>query len=210
MNAKGIWGKKVGMTQVFADDSSVLPVTAIAFSRWVIAAVKTVERDGYKAVQIGSVRPKHAHAAFSKCWLSDMDAYFTVVREVPVVDGDQGYSVGSDFDPFSCVSEGTRVDVTGTTTGRGFLGVVKRYNFAGAKDGHSCRMGNTPGSLSFMCANGKVIKGKKMPGHQGDKTQTIKNLEIVRVLSDDRVILVKGSVPGKAGSLLFIKNVDKA
>ena len=201
---QGLWGKKIGMTQVFSRDA-VIPVTAIDTSSWLITGVKTVKRDGYAAVQIGAVKKRYNPAEFSSNWLQKSRKYFGILREVKLQDEKQVFSVGQPANFVQLLTEGDTVDVFGTTKGCGFAGVVRRYNFAGSPASHGATMGKTPGALSFMCASGKVVKGKKMPGHKGAVRCVVEKLEVIKVISDDHIVLVKGSIPGKAGSLVFIR-----
>lgn len=208
--AARIWGKKIGMTQVFANNK-VVPVTVIDVAHWLVTNIKTVERDGYGAVQVGLVKARYASSAFEKEWLNKPGKYFTHLKEIGF-DGDAaaltpGQSIGFD----SLVNSGEFVDVVGTAIGRGFAGVIKRHNFSGAPGSHGSNMGRRPGSSSSFRSQGRVLKGKKFPGHMGADTQVMRNLEVVSVDKDANVVLVKGSVPGKSGSLLCIrKSLDNA
>jgi ribosomal protein L3 len=135
---KGLWGKKIGMTQIFAQDK-MMPVTAIDLSNWIVTNIRTQQRDGYEAVQCG------------------------------------------------------------------FAGGMKRYGFKGGPASHGSNFKRIPGSVSFMRSQGRVIKGKRMAGHMGMSSRMMKNLTVVKVIQDTPVILVKGSIPGKAGSLVFVR-----
>lgn len=200
----GLWGKKIGMTQVFSGNK-VAPVTVIDFAHWFVTNVKTQERDGYQAVQVGRIKEKYAQEAFSEEWLKKPQQYFSFVREIKV-DGELGdVKVGQPADFKTLVAQGDKVDVFGITKGCGFAGVVRRHGFTGARASHGSMMGRRPGSIGFMRSQGRVIKGKKLPGRMGNQKQVMKNLEIVRVEPDAQIVLVKGSVPGKAGSLVFIR-----
>ena len=202
----GIWGRKIGMTQVFAGEKAV-PVTVFDVSNWVITLVKTKERDGYNAVQIGCIKDKYAQAGFAEAWLKKPNVYFRFFKEIKLPDDAvvADFVIGAPIDMQAVFAVGDHVDVRGTSKGCGFAGVVRRHNFAGARASHGSTMGKRPGSLSFMRSQGRVIKGKKMPGHMGTTTHMVKNLGIVQVRPGDNLILVKGSVPGKAGSLVFIR-----
>ena len=199
----GFWGKKIGMTQVFVE-GKVIPVTVIDAGNWFITNVRTKERDGYNAIQIGCVRNRYVGLPFSTEWLKNLKKYFGLVREVKI-DGDMPeLSVGQPADAYTLFQQGDKVDVSGTTKGCGFAGVVKRHRFAGQSVSHGHKMGNRPGSLSFMRRQGRIIKGKRMPGHMGDAWRMMRNLEVVRVEPETGVMLVKGAVPGKAGSFLRV------
>lgn len=203
----GIWGKKIGMTQVFSDDHKVVPVTAIDVSDWCVTQVKTKERDGYNAIQLGCVKKQQRDQKFSPEWLSMPQKYFSVLREVRLVDPAANFEVGQVPDVSALLSNGAKVDVFGLTTGKGFQGVVKRHGFTGGLASHGSKLGRKPGSLCGQRSSGRVFKGKELPGHDGQSQRVMRNLEIVRVESQGRVLFVKGSVPGKSGSLVFVRKV---
>lgn len=199
----GFWGKKIGMTQVFVE-GKVIPVTVIDTAHWVVTNMRTKERDGYNAVQVGCIRKKYVGDAFSNDWLKDLNKFFSLVKEIKV-DGDMPeLSVGQPVDVFASFQQGDKVDISGSTKGCGFAGVVKRHRFRGPPGSHGSKMGNRTGSLSFMRRQGRVIKGKRMPGHMGTVWRMMRNLEVVRVQPNEGIVLVKGSVPGKAGSFLRV------
>ncbi len=200
----GIWGKKVGMTQVFINDK-VVPVTVVDVGDWFVTGIKTTEKDGYNAVQVGCLKKRHRDEKFVGSWLKKLGQYFTFVREIRLDNIPESISAGQKIDYYNQFKEGEFVDVVGTTKGHGFAGVVKRWGFTGARASHGAKMGRRPGSISFMRSQGRVIKGKKLPGHMGVEQRIMKNLPVVKVENDGPIILVKGSVPGHAGSLLFIR-----
>ncbi len=202
----GIWGKKIGMTQIFAGEKAV-PVTVLDISNWVVTQVKTKERDGYNAVQVGCIKDKHAQATFADAWLKKPNAYFQFFKEITLHENAIAaeFAVGAPIDVQKIFTAGDSADVRGTSKGCGFAGVMRRHNFAGGRASHGSTMGKRPGSLSFMRSQGRVIKGKKMPGHMGTTTHMVQNLDVVQVRPEDNLILVKGAVPGKAGSLVFIR-----
>lgn len=202
--ASGIWGKKIGMTQVFSDDQKVVPVTAIDVSNWCVTSVKTKERDGYDAVQLGCIKKNHSDQKFSAEWLRAPKKYFAVLREVRL-DEPQEFTIGQSIGLTAFLEQGDLVDVFGVTVGKGFQGVVKRYNFSGGRGSHGDKMGRTPGALEGQTSCGRVAKGKKMPGHMGDRQRVMKNLKVVRVEPNANVVFVKGSIPGKSGSLVFVR-----
>lgn len=192
------------MSQVFKGNK-VVPVTAIDVSHWLITNIKTLERDGYNAVQVGMVKDRFNQDTFSAEWLTEAKKYFYHLREI-AFDGDMtSLHVGQPIGFSQLINSGEFVDVVGQTIGRGFQGVVKRHNFRGAPASHGSNMGKRPGSSSSYRSQGKIIKNKKFPGHMGADMQVMKNLEVVSVNTDANVVLVKGSVPGKAGSLLCIR-----
>jgi large subunit ribosomal protein L3 len=204
MTSARFWGKKIGMSQVFTGNK-VVPVTAIDVSHWLITNIKTLERDGYNAVQVGMVKDRFNQEPFAAEWITEAKKYFYHLREI-AFDGDMAsLQVGQPIGFSQLINSGEFVDVVGETIGRGFQGVVKRHNFRGAPASHGSNMGKRPGSSSSYRSQGKIIKNKKFPGHMGTDMQVMKNLEVVSVNTDANVVLVKGSVPGKAGSLLCIR-----
>lgn len=201
----GFWGKKVGMTQVFVNDK-VVPVTVIDTASWIVTGIKTVKRDGYSAVQVGCIRPRYVGQKFESAWLKKLSKYFSAVKEVRL-HADEEIAIGSPYSFAADFKEGIKVDVTGTSKGCGFAGVVRRHGFGGPPGSHGSTMGNRPGSIGFMATQGIVIKGKKLPGHMGVRTFHVKNLAVVRTDSKEQIVLVKGAVPGKAGSFVLLRKV---
>jgi large subunit ribosomal protein L3 len=200
----GVWGKKLGMTQIFAENNKVVPVTAIDMSNWFVTAIKTPERDGYAAIQVGRLRKRFEGQSFSNDWLSQPKKHFLWVREIKhesAADLTVGQAVSAEI----ILQVGNMVDVTGITIGHGFQGVVKRHDFGGGPDSHGSMFHRRPGTMSFMHSRGRVIKGKKLPGHMGCDQRVMKNLQVVKVASD--LVLVKGSVPGKTGSLVYLATI---
>ncbi len=202
--ATRLWGKKVGMTQVFSNNK-VIPVTAIEIGNWLITTIITKERDGYNGVQVGRRKDRYTAASFNQEWLTDSKKYFYYVREIEF-DGDTAnMQVGQPINFNEFLNAGEAVDVVGTTIGRGFAGVVKRHDFNGAPGSHGSNMGKRPGSSGSYRSQGRVIKGKRFPGHMGVDVRAMRNLEVVSINKEANVVLVKGSVPGKIGSLLCIR-----
>ena len=204
--AAGFWGKKIGMTQLFVKDR-VVPVTAVDVSHWIVVGLKTPERDGYAATQIGRVKDRYAQLAFSAEWLKKTAQYFSHIREIPMPQGMTPEQIGTPLDARTLVAVGDNVQVSGKSLGRGFQGVVKRHRFNGPPGSHGSCLGKKPGSSSSYRSQGRVIKGKRFPGHMGNELCTINNLEVVRIEEQHPVVFLKGSVPGKAGSLLSIAKV---
>lgn len=201
----GLWGKKIGMTQIFNTTSKVMPVTVIDCSGWRVLDIKTVERNGYAALLVGCLRKKYSDQLFDASWLHDITSYFSCTREIkgaPV----ETMNIGDNAD-VAVLSEVAKVNITGTTIGRGFQGGVKRYGFKGGPGSHGGKLGRKIGSLGNMRSQGRVLKGKRMPGHLGVDTCVVRNLEVVMIKPEASLLLVKGSVPGKTGSLLFIQKV---
>ena len=207
---KAIIGKKVGMTQIFDESGKVIPVTAIEAGPCVIAQIKTVETDGYDAVQLGFGdvkeskvnRPEKGH--FTKAGVTAKKH----LREFRL-DSLEGLKVGDELkaDVFTA---GDKVDIQGTSKGKGFQGVIKRHGQSRGPMGHGSMYHRRPGSMGPTSTPGRVFKGKKLPGHMGSQTVTIQNLDVVAVDLDKNVILVKGSVPGVKGAILKIKMSVKA
>ena len=206
---KAIIGKKIGMTQIFDEKGTVIPVTAIQAGPCVVAQVKTTETDGYNSVQLGfgEVKEKHmnkpAKGHFAKAGISNKKH----LREFRVdsIDVKVGDVIKADV-----FVEGEKIDIQGTTKGKGFQGVIKRHGQSRGPMGHGSMYHRRPGSMGPTSTPGRVFKGKKLPGHMGVQTVTIQNLEVVKVDLDKNVILVKGSVPGAKCSLLTLRATVKA
>ncbi len=207
---KGIIGKKIGMTQIFDEKGNVVPVTVIEATPNVVAQVKTVETDGYNSIQLGygEVKDKHINKPekghFAKAGLTAKKH----LREFRVEDV-ANYKVGDEVKA-DIFEAGEKIDVQGTTKGKGFQGVIKRHGQHRGPMGHGSMYHRRPGSMGSTSTPGRVFKGKKLPGHMGRVTVTIQNLDVVRVDMDKNVILVKGSVPGAKGAILKIKSAVKA
>ena len=207
---KGIIGRKVGMTQIFDEKGNVIPVTVIEAGPCTVAQVKTVETDGYDAVQLGfgEVKDKHINKPekghFTKAGL-EAKKHLREFRLESV----EGVKVGDEVkaDVFEA---GEKVDVQGISKGKGFQGVIKRHGQHRGPMGHGSMYHRRPGSMGSTSTPGRVFKGKKLPGHMRRVTITIQNLDVVRVDMDKNVILLKGSVPGAKGSILKIKSAVKA
>ena len=207
---KALIGKKVGMTQIFDEKGKVIPVTVIEAGPCVVAQVKTVESDGYNAVQLGFGdikeskvnKPIKGHFTKSKLTLKKHLREFRIDDVASVKVGDELKA-----DVFV---KGDKVDIQGTSKGKGFQGVIKRHGQSRGPMGHGSMYHRRPGSMGPTSTPGRVFKGKKLPGRMGNNTITIQNLEVVSVDLDKNVILVKGSVPGANGAILKIKSSVKA
>lgn len=202
---QGIWGRKVGMTQVFADDNAVVPVTVVDTSGWFVTQIKTQEVDGYTAIQVACLRKKYQDQQFAQEWLKNLKQYCLFIKEIAISALPEGLSVGSVVDLGTILAKDDSVDATGITKGCGFAGAVRRHGFAGGPKSHGSTFKKRPGSMGNMRATGKVIKGKRLPGHMGDKQRTVQKLQVVQVRSEDSIVLVKGSMAGKPGSLVFLR-----
>lgn len=200
----GIWGKKIGMTQVFANDK-VVPATAIDCQDWFVTNIKTKERDGYDAIQVGLVRSRYVDQKFNVDWIKKPRTFFSFVREIPLKESMAEFSVGTRVSFSKIITLGEKVDVFGKTIGRGFAGVVRRHGFTGGAASHGSMMGDRPGSVGHLRTSGMVIKGKRLPGHMGTAKRVMRKLEVVMMEESTNTLLVKGSIPGKSGSLVFIR-----
>ena len=204
---KGILGRKVGMTQVFTKDGKLIPVTVVSCEPNVVMQVKTLEKDGYDAVQLGVVEKKENRANKAELGRAKQ-ANTTPKRFLKEMRVDAGtYNVGDKIG-VDIFEVGDVVDVTGTSKGHGMQGVVKRYNNNRGPMGHGSHYHRGPGSLGTMLPK-RVLKGKKLPGHMGVETVTIQNLEIIESNLEDNYILVSGNIPGAKNSLVFIKEAVK-
>ena len=205
---KGILGRKIGMTQVFTKSGKLVPVTVIEVEPNVVTQIKTKENDGYEAIQLGfdTKREKLATKAsigHTNKAQTTPKRFFREIKGVDINDYSLGQEVKVDI-----FSAGEVVDVTGTTKGKGFQGVIKRHGQSRGPMGHGSHYHRRPGSMGTMRPM-RVFKGKKLPGHMGMLTVTIQNLEIVAVDVENNVILVKGNVPGAKKSLVVIKTAVK-
>lgn len=201
----GFWCRKVGMTQVFTADNKVVPVTAVDASGWYVSQIKTEDKHGYNAVQVAYVREKYQGQSFQQEWLKEKSKYFRWVREIAVDQIPDTLQVGQMFDFSEVVKEKDQVNVVGTTKGCGFAGVMRRHKYAGGPSSHGSMFNRRPGSISFMRSQGKVIKGKTMAGHMGVTRKTVRNLEVVQVVAANNLVLIKGAMAGKPGSLVYVR-----
>lgn len=207
----GLIGKKIGMSQLFDDTGNVIPVTVVETGPCVVVQKKDVARDGYNALQLGFGkqknqrvnRPLRGHMAKAE------KGSFRVLREFRV-DDVSGYEVGQELTVTDLVKPGDLVDVTGTSKGRGFTGVMKRWDFGGFSRTHGTheyfRHGGSIGNRSYP---GKVFKGKRMAGHWGNERVSIQNLRVVEVRPEENLLLVKGAVPGANGGLVLVRRAVK-
>ena len=204
-NRKALLGKKLGMSQVWDENGFFVPVTLVDVSTNVVTAVKTEESDGYKAVQLGYgaidptkvTKPLAGH--FAKAGVTPR-RHLVEVRTDDVDQFEAGQELAADL-----FEEGAEVDVTGTTKGKGFAGVMKRYGFAGGPGGHGAHFHRAPGSVGMCAYPARVLKGLRLPGHMGCDRVTVRNLKLVRVDEENNLMLVKGAVPGGKGALVQIR-----
>jgi large subunit ribosomal protein L3 len=205
MSVKGIIGKKVGMTQVYAEDGEAFPVTVLEAGPCVVVQRRSKERDGYAAVQLGLVegrktkrvtKPMKGH--FDKAGLPPC----RVLRELPVGDGE--VKVG-DKVSVALFAPGDTVSVTGVSKGRGFQGVIKRHGFGGGAATHGSMFHRAPGSIGASAFPSRVLKGMRAAGHLGSDRVTVRNLRVVRVDAENNLLVVRGAVPGAGGSYVVIR-----
>ena len=202
---KGILGKKLGMTQIFTEEGIVVPVTVVEAGPNVVTQVKTVEKDGYNAIQVGFEdakekslnKPQKGHLAAAN-----------VLKEFRV-DAVEEFTVGQEIKA-DLFAAGEKIDVTGTSKGKGFQGPIKRHGQSRGPESHGSRYHRRPGSMGACSFPGRVFKNKKLAGHMGSVKVTVQNLEVVRVDADKNLILVKGAIPGPKGSMVTIKEAVKS
>jgi large subunit ribosomal protein L3 len=206
---KGLIGKKLGMTQIFVEDGRRIPVTVVEAGPCVVVQKKTVAKDGYDAIQVGFQQKDAAKATrplVGHCKAAGQGVY-QYLRELRMDDVDK-YSVGDQLtaDVFAV---GDIIDVTGTSIGKGFQGVMKRWGFKGGRASHGSRFHRAPGSIGCSATPSRVFKNKKMPGQLGNTTVTVQKLQVVRVDLADNLLLIKGAIPGADNGLVLIKNSVK-
>ena len=206
---KGILGKKIGMTQVFAKDGKLIPVTVVSVEPNVVMQIKTKETDGYEAIQLGFATKKEKHSTkaemgHAKKANAAPKRFLKEIKGVEVSNYELGQEIKCDV-----FEAGEIVDVTGTSKGKGFQGVIKRYNQSRGPMGHGSQYHRGVGSMGTLRPM-RVFKGKKLPGHMGNETVTIQNLEVVAIDLDENVILIKGNIPGPKNSFVVIKSSIKS
>jgi large subunit ribosomal protein L3 len=209
----GLVGRKCGMTRVFTEDGVSIPVTVVEAQPNRITQVKTVESDGYRALQVtaGAKKPSRVskplagHFANAKVEAGDL------ITEIRLDDADDGeFEAGGEL-KVDLFEEGQKVDVIGTSIGKGFAGTVKRHNFSMQDATHGNSLAHrAPGSIGQNQTPGRVFKGKKMSGHMGNVRRTVQNLEVVRVDAERNLLLIKGAVPGHSGGQVFVRPAVKA
>ena len=204
---KGILGKKLGMTQIFTEEGIVVPVTVVEAGPNVVTQVKTVEKDGYNAIQVGFEdakekslnKPQKGHLAAANVLKKHLKEFR--------VDAVEEFTVGQEIKA-DLFAAGEKIDVTGT--GKGFQGPIKRHGQSRGPESHGSRYHRRPGSMGACSFPGRVFKNKKLAGHMGSVKVTVQNLEVVRVDADKNLILVKGAIPGPKGSMVTIKEAVKS
>ncbi|KAA5807033.1 50S ribosomal protein L3 [Thermoanaerobacterium thermosaccharolyticum] len=206
---KAILGKKHGMTQIFVGNE-MIPVTVVEAGPCVVVQKKTKENDGYDAIQVGfgDVKEKRLIKPLKGHFTKANVPFKKYLREFRL-DDISSYEVGSEIKA-DIFSVGDRVDVIGTSKGKGFAGVVKRYNANRGPMAHGSKYHRRPGSMGASSDPSRTFKGKRLPGHMGNERVTVQNLEVVKVDPEKNLLLIKGSVPGIRGSLLMIKDTVKS
>ena len=205
---KGILGRKIGMTQVFTKSGKLIPVTVVSVEPNVVTQIKTKENDGYEAIQLGFDTKREKLATKASIGHTNKanttpKRFFREIKGVEISNYTLGQEVKVDI-----FTEGEMVDVTGTTKGKGFQGVIKRHGQSRGPMGHGSHYHRRPGSMGTMRPM-RVFKGKKLPGHMGTLTVTIQNLEVVAIDVENNCILIKGNIPGPKKSLVVIKSSVK-
>lgn len=202
-------GKKIGMTQVFDGENRLVPVTVIEAGPCPVTQIKSLEKDGYNAVQIGfGTQKAHRLSGPARGHLKQAGVEaLSQLQEFRTADAPE-VAVGEVL-TVERFEEGQKIDIIGTTKGRGFQGVVKRYGFGGGPASHGSMFHRRGGSYGFCQWPGHVIKGKKMPGHMGDVSRTVQNLKIVKIDAEKNLILVKGSIPGARGCYVTVRTAIK-
>ena len=210
-NVKGVLGKKLGMTQVWDDANRIIPVTVIEAGPCVVTQVRTPGTDGYSAVQFGFevIEPRKVNKPsaghFAKAGVAPR-RHLVELRTDDASEYTLGQEIGTDM-----FEAGQRVDVTGTTKGKGFSGVMKRHGFSGLKASHGVqRKHRSPGSIGGCATPGRVFKGMRMAGRDGNERQTVQNLKIFAVDTERGLLLIKGAIPGPKGGLVLVRGAVKA
>lgn len=206
---KGILGKKLGMTQIFTEAGIVVPVTVVETTPNVVTQIKTVEKDGYSAIQVGFEdakekslnKPQKGHLAAANVLKKHLKEFR--------VDSVEEFTVGQEIKA-DLFAAGEIIDVTGISKGKGFQGPIKRHGQSRGPESHGSRYHRRPGSMGACSFPGRVFKNKKLAGHMGSVRVTVQNLEVVRVDADKNLILVKGAIPGPKGSVVTIKEAVKS
>ncbi len=211
--AIGLVGRKAGMTRVFQDDGSAVPVTVIQVEKNVISQVKTLETDGYRAIQVasGAVKASHVSKPMAGHYAKSGVEAGRVVTEFRIESDDATEYKAGDEVSIGIFEAGQKVDVSGRSKGKGFAGVIKRWNFATQDATHGNSLSHrAPGSIGQNQSPGRVFKGKKMAGQMGNKNVTVQTLQLVRVDQERGLLLIKGTVPGATGADVIVKPAVKA
>lgn len=207
---KGIIGKKLGMTQIFLEDGTRVPVTVVQAGPCIVVQKKSNDTDGYSALQLGydSAVALKANAAERGHCVKAGKGVFKHLKEFRFENSAE-WNLG-DIVTVTQFQPGDLVDVTGTSIGKGFQGVIKRHNFKGGRASHGSRFHRAPGSIGCSATPSRVFKNKKMPGQMGNERVTIQRLQVIRIDAEQNLLLIKGALPGGTNNLLLIKNTVKA
>lgn len=203
---KGLIGKKLGMTSLFTPDGYFIPVTVIELGPCVVTQVKSEATDGYNAVQLGfgTKKPSRINKPLEGHYKKSGGQY-AVLKEFPI-DGASQYEVGQTI-ALDLFEVGEKVDIVGTTKGRGFAGVTKRHGFHLGRKTHGSKSYRIPGSVGCSAWPARIIRGKKMPGHYGNQRKTVQNLEIVDIRPEENIVMIKGAVPGHRNALVMVNKL---
>ncbi len=206
---EGLIGKKIGMTQIFDEEGTIIPVTVIKAGPCVIVQKKTKEKEGYQAIQLGLVEEKPYKKVNKPLEGHFKKANFPPTRKLKefYYDKDENIKEGSEIS-LEVLEGCEKVNITGISKGKGFTGVIKRWGFKGGKASHGSMFHRAPGSIGASAFPARVIKGKKLPGRKGGEKVTVKNLEIVKIDKENHLLIVKGAVPGANGSYVYIRRSD--
>jgi len=207
----GILGRKLGSTQVFKDDGTLVPVTVVQAGPAVVLQKKTADKEGYSSLQVGfeAVKTHRVNKPLMGHFRKAGKGAFRYLREFPVATGDE-FQLGDEITCDQVFQAGDIVDVTGTSKGKGFQGVVKRWGFGGGRASHGAELHRSPGAIGCSAWPARVFKGKKMGGHTGNRRITTQNLEVVSIRAEDHVILIKGTIPGPKNGMVIIRKGIKA
>ncbi|HAE92339.1 50S ribosomal protein L3 [Tissierella praeacuta] len=206
---KNIMGRKIGMTQIFKEDGSVVPVTVVEAGPLVVVQKKTVEIDGYNAIQVGfqDIKEQRINKPMKGHFNKGNVAYKKYLKEFKVENPDE-YEIGQEIKA-DVFAEGDLVDVIGVSKGKGTQGVIKRHGFGRGRESHGSKFHRAPGGMSAGTYPGRVFKGHRMMGRMGNERVTVQNLEVVRVDVDKNLILIKGAIPGPKKGIVTIKETVK-
>lgn len=210
----GLIGRKLGMTQIPTKDGSMTAVTVIEAGPCTILQGKTIERDGYTAIKLGfgevaAKKLSKPQLGELKKILGERDKYPALVIKEFRVEDPSKFMVGKEITVTELFTEGEKIDVTGISKGKGFQGVVKRWGFSGGPKSHGSKFHDRPGSIGQHTEPARVYKGKKLAGHDGLKRITVKNIEIIKIMPEKNVILVRGAIPGPTGGIVLIEKAKE-
>ena len=203
-------GKKIGMTQIFTEEGVQVPVTVVAVEPQVVVQRKTTDIDGYEAIQVatGAVKEKRVNKPLKGHFDKAGVEYKRVLREFPLAEGED-FNVGDELN-VTVFEEGDKIDVTGTSKGKGTAGLIKRHNFGRGRETHGSKFHRMPGGMGAASYPGRVWKGHRMMGRMGNERVTVQNLEVVRVDADNNFLLIKGAVPGPKNGLVRVRATVKS